>query len=413
MLLSDHFSQQSFTPSVLSFKACHMCPMPVTDTIMGQEYSQPLVSHAPTISPSSTRTKPLHQPSLIQLETAHNKITAMEHQDPIAGVSNSEKDSLTERVDSANDDEFFGDTEQIDMSDETQQLSDTFEQHPQQPSNKYDLRPGRQPKRALLSTWVDGDLTGDFDPREESRRTSAWRKRARYSHRKKTNWNLGQHANGPSIDSSLLEQPTPCLRLTFSTSSGKTRFSELDSKLEQQVKPARDNFTAGYQLRRRDGVGGGSSLKAIGSDSTGLRVISSEPLCDYSNHPMARGCITCLAMGRECSLLKNEHSWPCDDCEEEENDCELVEVSVSSFSEQESESDNVHRNPSLNRHAHIVKSGVRKRNGLCVRSNTARILLTTAVVARDASTIATTLASQALDRDRLIRGSALPQMERP
>jgi hypothetical protein len=207
--------------------------------------------------------------------------------------------------------------------------------------------------------------------------------------------------------------PMPCLRLTLSTSSGKARFSELGSKLEQQVKPARDNFTAGYQLRRRDGVAGGSSLKAIGPGSTGLRVISSEPLCDYSNHPVARGCVNCLAMGRECSLLKNEHSWPCDDCEEEENDCELVEVSVSSFTEQKSKSDNAHRNPSLNWHAHIVNSGVRKRNGLCVRSNTARILLTTAVVARDASTITTTLASQALDRDRLVRGSALPQMERP
>jgi hypothetical protein len=43
MLLSDHISRQSFIPSVLSFKACHMCPRPVTDTIMGQEYSQPLV----------------------------------------------------------------------------------------------------------------------------------------------------------------------------------------------------------------------------------------------------------------------------------------------------------------------------------------------------------------------------------
>jgi hypothetical protein len=414
MLLSDHFSRQSFTPSVLSFKACHMCPMPVTDTIMGQEYSQPLVSHAPTISPASARTKLLHQPFPIQIETNNIKSTTMEDHDPIVEVSNLERDYLDERVDSTpNNDDCPGDTGDIDMSDETQQLSDTFEQHPQQPSNKYDLRPGRQPKRTLLSTWVDGDLTGDFDPREESRRTIAWRKRARYSHRKKTNWNLGQHANGPSINTSLLEKPMPCLRLTFSTSLGKARFSELDSKLEQQVKPARDNFTAGYQLRRRDGVGGGSSLKATGSDSTGLRVISSEPLCDYSNHPVARGCITCLAMGRECSLLKNEHSWPCDDCEEEENDCELVEVSVSSFSEQESESDNVHRNPSLNRHAHIVNSGVRKRNGLCVRSNTVRILLTTAVVARDASAIATTLVSQALDRDRLVRGPALLQTERP
>jgi hypothetical protein len=412
MLLSDHISRQSFIPSVLSFKACHMCPRPVTDTIMGQEYSQPLVSHAPTISPSSARTKPLHQPSLIQIETTHNKSTTMEDHDPIGDVSNLERDYQAERVNSTNDD-CPGDTGDIDMSDETQQLSDTFEQHPQQPSNKYDLRPGRQPKRTLLSTWVDGDLTGDFDPREEGRRSNAWRKRARYSHQKKTNWNLGQHVNGPSIDTNLLEQPMPCLRLTLSTSSGKARFSELGSKLEQQVKPARDNFTAGYQLRRRDGVAGGSSLKAISPGSTGLRVISSEPLCDYSNHPVARGCVNCLAMGRECSLLKNEHSWPCDDCEEEENDCELVEVSVSSFTEQKSKSDNAHRNPSLNWHAHIVNSGVRKRNGLCVRSNTARILLTTAVVARDASTITTTLASQALDRDRLVRGSALPQMERP
>jgi hypothetical protein len=251
----------------------------------------------------------------------------MEQNDPIPEANSSENDFLTERVDSAHNYEFPDDTGDFDMSDETQQLSDTFEQHPQQPSNKYDLRPGREPKRNLIITWVDGDLTGDFDPREETRQNSSRRKRARHSHRKKINFNPNQHATATGLDTSLLEQPTSCLRLTFSTSSGKARFSELDSKLEQQVKPARDNFTAGYQLRKRDGTGEGSSLKAIDSTPTDLRVISSEPLCDYSNHPVARGCLTCLAMGRECSLLKNEHSWPCDDCEEEENDCELVEVS--------------------------------------------------------------------------------------
>jgi hypothetical protein len=294
----------------------------------GPENSQPLASHAPTTSPTSARTNTLHQPSPNRIETKHTSSSNMEQNDPIPNANSSENDFSTERVDSANDHEFPGDTGDFEMSDETQQLSDTFEQHPQQPSNKYDLRPGREPKRNLLSTWVDGDLTGDFDPREENRQNSSRRKRARLSHRKKINLNANQHATGPGPDTSLLEESSSCLRLTFSTSSGKAKFSELDSKLEQQVKPARDDFTAGYQLRKRDGTGEGSSLKAIGSTSTGLRVISSEPLCDYSNHPVARGCLTCLAMGRECSLLKNEHSWPCDDCEEEENDCELVEVSV-------------------------------------------------------------------------------------
>jgi hypothetical protein len=389
-----------------------MRPMSVTDTVMGQEHSQPLVSHALTISPVSTRTKTLHQPSLIPIETIHAGSPTMEQDNHIGDANGSETDVLTERVDSVNDHEFSGDTGDFDMSDETQQLSDTFGQHPQQPSSKYDLRPGRQPKRNLLSTWVDGDLTGDFDPREESRRNSAQKKRARRSQRKKTNWNPGGLGNGPGPDTSLLEQPIPCLRLIFSTSLGKARFSELDSKLEQQVKPARDNFTAGYQLRRRDGTGERSSLKTISSNSTGLRIISSEPSCDYSNHPVARGCMTCLSMGRECSLLKNEHSWPCDDCEEEENDCELVEACVTPFCELGFESDNAHRNPSSNRHARIASSGARKRNGSCARSNTTRILPTTAVLVRDVNMIATTLASQVLDRDTHARGSALLQMER-
>lgn len=59
-------------------------------------------------------------------------------------------------------------------SDDTNPLSDTFEQ---QLSYRRELRPMREGKRYLPSTWVDADKTGDFDPREEARQARARRKK--------------------------------------------------------------------------------------------------------------------------------------------------------------------------------------------------------------------------------------------
>lgn len=326
-------------------------------------------------------------------------------------MSSSDTDLPTKRVDSATEEEAYGNAAGLNTSDDTQLPSDTFEQ---QVFYKRELRPLREPKRTAPNTWVDADTTGDFDPHEEARQARVRRKKAKLSHRKKIDWISEGHAHDADNDVNLTAQPRLPLRLSFNTSSGKSAFNELDAKFQREVKPARDHFTAGYQLRKRDITGEGANLGIIGAKVAGVRLVGSEQPCDYSNHPVARGCVACLMLVRECSLLRNEHAWPCDECEDDDNDCQLVQVSNISFREYVSHmhSDNAHRSRSLNWHAHTASTLRRRRtNGSYVRSITAKIQLITAVAASDASWKTTNLASQALGRVLHVAGSVLLRTE--
>jgi hypothetical protein len=207
-------------------------------------------------------------------------------------------------------------------SDDTNPLFDTFEQ---QLSYKRELRPMREPKRSLPNTWVDADTTGDFDPHEEARQARARRKRAKTSTRKKFDWNAGEPTNESDNNRKNAAKTRPILCITFRTPSGKAAFAELCAKSEQKAEQACEYSSTGYHLRKRGGEDDGSDTND--SYATGVRVSASEASLDLRNQPAGRGCLTCLAGAQRCSLLDNEHSWPCDDCEEGGDDCQLIQVS--------------------------------------------------------------------------------------
>lgn len=209
-----------------------------------------------------------------------------------------------------------------DATDDNNPLSDTFEQ---QLSYRRELRPMREPKRSLPNTWVDADTTGDFDPLEEARQARAHRKRAKLSTRKKFDWNAGDHTNKADANRRPVAKTRPILRITFRTSSGKAAFAELCAKAEQKVEQSCDYSSTGYHLRKRGGEDDGSDTNDL--YATGVRVSASEAPLDLKNQPAGRGCLTCLAGAQRCSLLDNEHSWPCDDCKEAGDDCQLIQVS--------------------------------------------------------------------------------------
>lgn len=220
-------------------------------------------------------------------------------------------------------------TTEQDTSDDTAPLSEAFEQQQQEPFYKRELRPMREPKRSLPNTWVDADTTGDFDPHEEARQARERRKKAKLSQRKKFDWNAGENTRDSDNNRRPAAKTRPILCITFSTSSGKATFSKLCAKAEQKAEQAYAISLAGYSLRKRGGAD--ESRDPDSPYATGVRISASEAPLDLKNQPAGRGCLTCLAGAQRCSLLDNEHSWPCDDCEESGDDCQLIQVSGPSF----------------------------------------------------------------------------------
>jgi hypothetical protein len=205
-------------------------------------------------------------------------------------------------------------------SEETQETANTTDE----PTFfKRKLRPTRG---TAPCTWIDADETGDFDPLEDARKARPRRKKAKLSHQGKNDSTDEDHTHEPAIESEPELPPPPPLCIRFNSSAGKVAFSELCAKLEREVKPSHDNWTAGYQLRKRKSLSEGLFPGALTVQSTGVRVIASEQLSDFTNHPVARGCFDCLAIGARCSLLDDEHSWPCEECVINDNDCHLVKV---------------------------------------------------------------------------------------
>jgi hypothetical protein len=186
----------------------------------------------------------------------------------------------------------------------------------------------RESKRAVPNTWVDADTTGDFDPREEGRQARARKKKAKLSQRKKFDWNALEHTNRLGNDLRHAVKPRPTLCISFKITESKAAFAEIIAKSEQKAEQACDDFLTGYHLRKRGGTDDGRD--PTGVESAGVRVIASETPLDLKNQPAGRGCMDCLAKVQRCSLLDNEHSWPCDECNDSGDDCQLIQVSDSS-----------------------------------------------------------------------------------
>jgi hypothetical protein len=286
-----------------------------------------------TTSPTSaspemmdTPLSPLHttvlQPTTVLQTIGIQQITdtRMSSGTPEAGNDGSEPRLEDIRMSTPASEISYDDDADILPSDETQETANTIEDPI---FFKRKLRPTRG---TAPCTWIDADETGDFDPLEDARKARPRRKKAKLSHQGKNDSTDEDHTHEPAIESERELPPPPPLCIRFNSPAGKVAFSELCAKLEREVKPSHDNWTAGYQLRKRKSLSEGLFLDALTVQSTGVRVIASEQLSDFTNHPVARGCFNCLAIGARCSLLDDEHSWPCEECVINDNDCHLVKV---------------------------------------------------------------------------------------
>lgn len=191
-----------------------------------------------------------------------------------------------------------------------------------------ELRPLRDHKRKLPSAWLDKDDTGDFNPEEEKRKSKPRKKKAKLPSRQCVYPTDPCHAEDTSIAFDIETQPRPVVCLNFSSVSGKSAFSELCATHLRQQALSRDDFGEGYRLRTRKSARDGNAPEAKSAQLTSVRIIADESPTDLSNQPAARGCYGCASMGEKCSLLDNEHRWPCDACKESGEDCHLITVSL-------------------------------------------------------------------------------------
>ncbi|GAB1736134.1 hypothetical protein NU219Hw_g6184t1 [Hortaea werneckii] len=189
---------------------------------------------------------------------------------------------------------------------------------------KRKLRP--QTSRAgFMSTWIDHDETGNYDPNEElrQRRARIWRRRPRTHAEDDENVSLGPKEDGNKIKTALLSVAENLeVTLHFASDAGKSAFRDHVKRLSAAPRQEPRDFTRGQRLRDcgRDKFTHGDAGKRLKTELT------SDPSFPSSlvGHPSARGCWGCLALHIRCPLLDDERGWPCYACYEDDHHCDLI-----------------------------------------------------------------------------------------
>lgn len=214
--------------------------------------------------------------------------------------------------------------------------------------SKYNFRTAARGSVRSLTTWLDQDKSGDYDPDSKTAQPEVTPKRrreplagvqdvfgqAKPKKPRSNTWQLGRQ-NGQSCPvifrlasaagrASLkrlredpdkwLSQPSQseisdsCTSLWFTNGSS---FETDDTSHSSEP----------YSLRKQ-------SRNQIGKLSLHFDNHTSQPIPGLEEitlgHPAARGCKGCLQLGIHCTLLKEGYTYPCVDCVEDDIECELV-----------------------------------------------------------------------------------------
>ena len=189
---------------------------------------------------------------------------------------------------------------------------------------KYQFRPHtRVFKRGFNSTWLDEDKTGNYDPTEERREERLRRNRVKFRRRECLGRSANSFDDDDEADGEAAEKVVPTLSVTlrFPSEVGKANLAHVICKLPAKASVNIHGATSGHCLRRRLS---GASPKASGDYDVDKPHLVLDLPDDLTGHPIARGCWACLGLGICCSLLENEHSWPCAACLDDDQDCNLV-----------------------------------------------------------------------------------------
>ena len=187
---------------------------------------------------------------------------------------------------------------------------------------KYQLRPQmREVRPGFTSTWIDEDKTGDYDPSEEFRKRRLLRNRMKLRAQWYTRFTTeNSDDDGADDDSTPKVIPKLIITLSFQSEAGKSKFERLATFLPAKAEPIPSEPSTGYRLRKNPAV---TCLYDSEWNSQKSHFALDLP-SDLTGHPIARGCWECLGIGIECPLLKDERSWPCSTCLDDDHDCDLV-----------------------------------------------------------------------------------------
>ena len=208
-------------------------------------------------------------------------------------------------------------------------------------NSTYDLRPGARIFRKDITTWLDQDQSGDFDPtgKEPQPLLSSTRKRERFvcqtgddqtgesnttpKKPKHNTWKAGRNLglsfpitikfisdDGRALLEKYNDLPDNWPEYRYASDDRGPNFTELNL---DSVQPQRLRTRQQHQC----------ALTSSASHST-LR-------CDHPalaeitlGHPAARGCKGCFEVGAPCTLLQEGFNYPCFACQEDDIECELI-----------------------------------------------------------------------------------------
>ncbi|KAI4124554.1 MAG: hypothetical protein LQ347_005694 [Umbilicaria vellea] len=214
--------------------------------------------------------------------------------------------------------------------------------------SKYNFRTATRNSVKGLTTWLDQDRSGDYDPDLKTAQPEVASKRKREPpaglrdesgqvklKKPRTNtWQFGRR-NGQSCP----------ITLRFASATGRASLKKLceapDNGLSQPSQSETGDFCTSWwsangnsfetddtshssepyslrtQSRNRNGIGSHHFENRTSQLIVGLDEIT-------LGHPAARGCKGCLGLGIHCTLLKEGYTYPCADCVEDDMECELV-----------------------------------------------------------------------------------------
>ncbi len=214
--------------------------------------------------------------------------------------------------------------------------------------SKYNFRTATRESVKSLSTWVDQDKSGDYDPDSKTAQPEITPKRKREPlaglrdhceqakpKKPRTNtWQFGRRNGqsfpftfkfesgaGQALLKKLSKAPDNWLSQPSQSESSNPSISWWSASGDSFETDNTSYSSQPYSLRKQSRSQLGGLLHRF-SDHTSQDISGLEEIT--LGHPAARGCKGCFELGILCTLLKEGYTYPCEDCVEDDIECELV-----------------------------------------------------------------------------------------
>ncbi|KAH0544806.1 hypothetical protein FGG08_001035 [Glutinoglossum americanum] len=210
----------------------------------------------------------------------------------------------------------------------------------------YDFRPSARQGKKVISTWIDNDESGTYDP-ESKKEVTSLPKRSRESPNevdkvhgdsqpkkpRPNSWLRGrQQGESLVVSLDLKSDRGKAILGTYTDSPGSQRKRPGSPYKEPWGTPGAEvpsHLTPltirPYSARTRRPSGEFANLSSSLTISELSKTTSALDLSDSSlGHPEARSCRPCFELGIPCPLLEDGSTYPCSNCVEDDCDCELV-----------------------------------------------------------------------------------------